>query len=248
LYRKITHSEYKGIKKIGDKGPQSWLPKVISQLDDVVYKGRMGYEIVNDEFIKKSPNAHILPQIGGGVALLAIVLYTYFSIKEDSFGEGFDLFLYFFSWSILIFFIIYYYTMPKKEIIFNRMEGTVTFPGWMWNKNITMPFDKIKFSYTTGGPNMIGAYQLQLVRPDKAGSILFFPFGAMDCYQELSIITWYMDKNRPSPPHKDFDPYREKDFQRRKKKKFPKPLYRSRIPTPEATPEQQAERERYWKG
>lgn len=57
-----------------------------------------------------------------------------------------------------------------------------------------------------------------------------------------------MDKNRPLPPHKDFDPYREKDFLRRKKAAFQKPLYPSRIPTPEATPEQQAEREKAWKG
>jgi hypothetical protein len=59
---------------------------------------------------------------------------------------------------------------------------------------------------------MIGAYHLQLVRPDKAGSILFFGLGYRDCYQDLSFITWYMDKNRPLPPHKDFDLYREKDF------------------------------------
>ncbi len=138
--------------------------------------------------------------------------------------------------------------MPKKEIILNRMKGTITFPGWMWKKNITMPFDSIKFNYTMGGSNGIGAYQLQLVRPDKMGSICFFPFPGVDCYQDLSLITWYMDKNRPLPPNEDFDAYREKDFLFRKKRRFPKPLYRSEIVTPEATPEQQAEREKYWKG
>ena len=44
-----------------------------------------------------------------------------------------------------------------------------------------------------------------------------------------------------------FDPYREKDFQRRKKEKFPPPLYPASIPTPEATPAQQKEREKYWR-
>ncbi len=41
-----------------------------------------------------------------------------------------------------------------------------------------------------------------------------------------------------------FDAYREQDFERRKKAGFKPPLYNSCIPTPEATPEQQAERER----
>ena len=51
-----------------------------------------------------------------------------------------------------------------------------------------------------------------------------------------------MDKNRPLPPGTAFDPYREKDFERRKKLGFPKPLYTSNIATPKATPEQQKER------
>ncbi len=170
------------------------------------------------------------------------------SIKNGNLGDNnFETFLYFFIWGIFVFFIIYYFTMPKKEIILNRLDGTITFPGWMWKKNITMPFNKIKFSYTSGGPNMVGAYQLLIVRPDKAGSILQFPFGGVDCYTDLSLLTWYMDSNRPLPPHTDLDPYREKDYERRKKAKFKKPLYPSQIPTPEATPEQQAERERIGK-
>ncbi|WP_199185117.1 hypothetical protein [Aquimarina sp. I32.4] len=52
-----------------------------------------------------------------------------------------------------------------------------------------------------------------------------------------------MDQNRPLPPGTAFDAYREQDYERRKALGFPKPLYYSNIPTPEATPEQQAERE-----
>ena len=55
-----------------------------------------------------------------------------------------------------------------------------------------------------------------------------------------------MDKNRPLPPGDAFDPYRERDFLRRKAEGFPPPLYKSYVPTPEATPEQQKEREQYW--
>ena len=62
-----------------------------------------------------------------------------------------------------------------------------------------------------------------------------------------SFTVWYMDKNRPLPPGTAFDAYREKDFERRKAEGFPKPLYKSTIPTPEATPEQQLVREAFWK-
>ena len=51
--------------------------------------------------------------------------------------------------------------------------------------------------------------------------------------QSWSFIVWYMDKNRPLPPGKVFDPYRQKDYERRKKEGFPKPLYQSWIATPE---------------
>jgi hypothetical protein len=59
-----------------------------------------------------------------------------------------------------------------------------------------------------------------------------------------SYFVWYMDKNRPLPPGKAFDPYRQKDFERRKAEGFPKPLFESNIPTPEATKQQRAERKR----
>ena len=55
-------------------------------------------------------------------------------------------------------------------------------------------------------------------------------------YDKMTLFAWYIDKNRPLPPGTDFD--------RRKAEGFPKPLYSSDIPTPEATKEQQAERER----
>jgi hypothetical protein len=55
-----------------------------------------------------------------------------------------------------------------------------------------------------------------------------------------------MDKNRPLPPCKELDPYRERDFERRKAEGFPLPLYISQIHTPEATPEQQRERDKVW--
>ena len=52
-----------------------------------------------------------------------------------------------------------------------------------------------------------------------------------------SFYVWYMDKNRPLPPGTALDPYRQKDFERRKAEGFPSPLFESKIPTPEWEPE-----------
>ena len=49
-----------------------------------------------------------------------------------------------------------------------------------------------------------------------------------------------MDKNRPLPPGEAFDPYRKKDFQRRKAEGFPPPLYPSYIDTPEDSESQKS--------
>ena len=60
----------------------------------------------------------------------------------------------------------------------------------------------------------------------------------------ISFLLWYMDKNRPLPPGDAFDPYRERDYERRKAAGFPKPLFPSDFDTKEATEAQQKERER----
>src|SRR5690554_660781 len=86
-----------------------------------------------------------------------------------------------------------------------------------------MRFTDIKFGYTSGGPNLIGGYMLQILRPDRFGTFELFTLGCGNCYEDLSFLTWCMDKNRPLPPGKPFDPFREKDFQRRKREKFPPP-------------------------
>ena len=44
-----------------------------------------------------------------------------------------------------------------------------------------------------------------------------------------SFIVWYMDKNRPLPPGKVFDPYRKRDYERRKAEGVLEPLYESWI-------------------
>ena len=48
-----------------------------------------------------------------------------------------------------------------------------------------------------------------------------------------SFYMWYMDKNSPLPNGSLLDPYREKDYLRRKAEGFPAPLYPATIDTPE---------------
>ncbi len=141
----------------------------------------------------------------------------------------------------LAFFVVYYLTMPKKERIFNREDGLITFSGFMWNPNITMPFEKAIFVPSAPSHQGLGAYMLQVVRPDRTYSLDLCTLGR-NCYEDLSYILWYMDKNRPLPPGTALDPYRQQDFERRKAAGFPYPLFPSTFDTPEATPEQQAER------
>ncbi len=219
LYRKVTHTHYTGVQKLIDKNTRRGLQKVIVPLSEFFYKSKMGHPVINDEYIQLKVNTLATPIVGGGVALVFVFLGTYDLLKDGVF-EPAGIYIYIVAWLLFLLFIAYYFTMPKKEIILDRLNGTITFPGWMWNKNITMPFNNIKFTHTTGGSNMVGAYQLVILRPDKAGSILHFPFPGIDCYQDLAYLTWYMDKNRPLPPKKEFASYRQKDFERRKTAKF----------------------------
>ena len=245
LQREITHFSYKYKNKIKlGSEKDGWLPKVIDEQFNP--KTGQDYLFVSDEFIKLPTIEKIPIYWGGGLTFLLTLFFTIVWIKVgDLFW--FPALLYIFSICYTVFSIIAYFTLPPKEVIINRKDGLITFPGWYWLGNVTMRFADIKFGYTSGGPNLIGGYMLQILRPDRVGTFELFTLINANCYESLSFLTWYMDKNRPLPPGKEFDPYRERDFQRRKREKFPPPLYPANIPTPEATPAQQKEREKYWR-
>ena len=138
--------------------------------------------------------------------------------------------------------------MPNKEKILNRKEGTITFQGFMWDANFTMRLDDARLMEAGGMTGTSpGPIRLAVERPSRLRTPAPYSMGSMDAYKDLSILTWYMDKNRPLPPGSAFDPYRQKDFERRKAEGFPPPLYPSETCTREATKAQQAEREQYWK-
>ena len=134
---------------------------------------------------------------------------------------------------------------PYKELILNREEGTISMPRAFKKENVVISFEEgdgiVKF--TAGGGAAPDVYLVFLHKNRKKGGHL----SHSDIYAFWEFVVWYMDKNRPLPPGTAFDPYREADFQRRKAEGFPKPLYKSYIPTLEATRRQQLERERIGK-
>ena len=239
--RKITHTGYRNPKLV--KKYFHRVPKNIYEKPPTFDKGFGKIYLVAENFIVKTDLQDIrwvFIFLLGGVFLFSVLIHIF------SGGDSTD-FFYLIEWIAFIFFVIYGLTMPKQEAILNRIDGLITFDGFLWQDNITMPFSEVEFCYSTGGEDLQGAFQLQIMRPNKWVTFAIPIFSGKDCYEGMSFITWYMDKNRPLPPGELFDPYREADFQRRKAEGFPKPLYPSDIPTPEATPEQQAERERIGK-
>ena len=245
--RKITHTGYRNPEKV--KKYFHRVPKMIYEYPKNIILNKKCEKIIfvlEDFMVRENNNslnwfyygilAGIIPSMGWGIFLVGI-------LNGDTLNGG-QIFLFCFFIALTIFFVVYGFTMPKQEDILNRRDGLMTFDGFFWQDNITMPFSEVEFCYSTGGDHLQGAFELQIMRPNKWVTFAVPFFCGRNCYEGISFITWYMDKNRPLPPGELFDPYREADFQRRKAEGFPKPLYPSDIPTPEATPEQQAERER----
>ncbi|MFL0070635.1 hypothetical protein [Tenacibaculum maritimum] len=139
--------------------------------------------------------------------------------------------------------IIYGFVAPIKYQIYDRMNGIITVTR-VFRSSVAIPFSSgygLK-GYSNTSPGVISA-QLNFVSSKKkprVGGIIAHHL----VEENWSFMVWYMDKNRPLPPGSAFDAYREQDYQRRKAAGFPKPLYPSKIATPEATKEQQAARKR----
>lgn len=193
---------------------------------------------------------HSLKQSNGyGIVFMALFFFIFYlilgTLKEMFIFPGIIITL--ICLTLIIFGLVLQFTTPKKEIILDRENGLFTFPGFVWHKGYTIPFKDAVVGWVGIG-GISGALKMELVvdQPDRKlqGTNLY---AHTDKYFEVwSFYVWYMDKNRPLPPGDAFDPYREKDFLRRKSEGFPPPIYKSYIPTPEATPEQQEEREQYW--
>ena len=216
------------------------LTKEIVQTHNPVVRNH--YEIATDEFLSKDvSSSHADYQLGGVFVLLGIFFCALDGFKSVSELLGFC--------AIASIFFIYGFIAPEKKVKFNRFTSTISYPDWFFFGPHTVPFSELEVFWTsTGGAS--GALGQRLVtrppRPSwpRAISLNMHP-GLFD--KSWSLIVWYMDKNRPLPPGDAFDEYRERDFERRKAEGFPAPLFPSRFATPEATPEQNAERRRYWR-
>ncbi|CAA0232479.1 hypothetical protein [Tenacibaculum maritimum] len=148
-----------------------------------------------------------------------------------------------------LFWMIYGLYANKNYKIFelNRLTGMVTYPDSYFRKPLKGRFKELHAVITVTGniDGYVDSEYLKFVNTfNPRRFTLLYTFYGSEPYKDWSFYVWYMDKNRPLPPGTAFDAYRERDFERRKKLGFPKPLYGSNIPTPEATPAQQAERER----
>ena len=158
------------------------------------------------------------------IGLIGYLLSYFFSLANNA-DDSFSIFIRICLFLFSTFYIIYNFTHPKKILILDRFNGIITFPGFLYGKPITMPFEEVLAQIKGRG------YGLALLHKNK---ITFYDVDLeYEPLRSWSFMVWYMDKNRPLPPGKVFDPYRQKDYERRKKEGFPKPLYQSWIATPE---------------
>ncbi len=148
--------------------------------------------------------------------------------------------------------------LKNKSWILNRHDQTISIPYNHKNTQDIRPIKELKSGYyiQTGGkyatvPIVVPVVWHKSRIALKNQSPLTTWDGnekpKSDFARTWSYYLWYLDKNRPLPPGDLLDAFREEDFNRRKAEGFPPPLICSSIPTPEATPEQQAERDKYWK-
>ncbi len=176
---------------------------------------------------------------------LIFFLISYSYQQGNNSDDAFSIY----AFTALLFGMSFYYlisfiTDPFKELILNRVSGSITFSLLNGRgKTQSKPFDTLNV-YEVSSNILDTSYEIKTIFFKNEKNSFCWKMTAYHHYEYWSFMVWYMDKNRPLPPGTAFDPYREKDFERRKAEGFRKPLYKSKIPTPEATPEQQKEREK----
>ncbi|MFD0992998.1 hypothetical protein [Tenacibaculum geojense] len=161
--RKVTHQNYKNSKKL-----KKYYHRVEKKLHkkykiyEKTKRSKESYKLINKDFIVTKHDRWGTTLIGGGVSLCFFLIFIW---PSDEPLNGADKFFMVLTFLLTIFFIIYGFTQPYKEHILNRRDGLLTMTGFFWQKNITMPFKKVEFTYSTGGEDGIGAFLLQVSRP-----------------------------------------------------------------------------------
>jgi len=158
------------------------------------------------------------------IGLIGYLLSYFFSLANNA-DDSFSIFIRICLFLFSTFYIIYNFTHPQKILILDRLNGIITFPGFLYGKAITMPFEEV-LAEVRGGYGA-GMATLALLHQNKLTA--YSAILESTPLQSWSFMVWYMDKNRPLPPGKVFDPYRKRDYERRKAEGFPEPLYESWI-------------------
>ena len=207
---------------------------------------RLQIQEANDQFfVKNVSSAMVYAKIAffAGLGIRLFFLLITIGTPKEKIQINLNLVIVPFLLIGLIFLIIHYMA-PVKEIVLDRINSKITYPRLFVNKeHRTIQFDSLHVfeTMTTSGDFAATGKKIR-IRDRKYSYTWDLESSKPDEY--WSFMVWYMDKNRPLPPGTAFDPYRKKDFERRKAKGFPKPLYQSFIDTPEDTLEQQKERKK----
>lgn len=190
------------------------------------------YTSVNDEQLIFNNKLSIIIRIIYSIPLIiwiGIVIYATTMFTPMDFGEYFITFMSIILFILCLFGLVFLIINPQRKVVFNRLQGTVTLPAYKWkwlNKTtVTHPFAQTRFC--VGGSR--SSDNIYVGIPGTLHTIFFLGSKHGEQIKDFSALVWYMDKNRPLPPGKDLDPYREKDYERRKAEGFPKPLYPSQI-------------------
>ena len=135
------------------------------------------------------------------------------------------------------FFVKAYYLNKERKLIFDRQRGLVQVPGSYQESSQLIKFSELHVVLALQSRFQGGVHLLLTKNKTFAdkylGSGILLPFVFAKALQSWSYFVWYMDKNRPLPPGTALDPYRQKDYERRKAEGFPEPLHPSYIETPE---------------
>ena len=152
------------------------------------------------------------------IGLIGYLLSYFFSLANNA-DDSFSIFIRICLFLFSTFYIIYNFTHPQKILILDRLNGIITFPGFLYGKAITMPFEEVlaavKGGYGAGSPTLAILRKNKLTSTSYDFDLQFSPI------QSWSFMVWYMDKNRPLPQEKCSTPIAKKTRSAAKKKDSP---------------------------
>ncbi len=232
-FREITHEDY-GYTHLFRKEwkEELFVRKEIFNEGLIVNNIDSSYIYIDDKYMVEDETRSIKSGFRFNLIAIIVLGIIIYCPNDNFFSEQAYALQIFIGWLFLtIFFLVFSIYSPIYLYIYNRLDGTMTIPRRWGLGSCTMPFDKVRFAISTG---QMGSSTLTVL-----GAKCHFwnkNIGAIP-ENSMSIIVWYMDKNRPLPLGKAFDPYRKRDYECRKAEGFPDPLYPSHIITDEYKPE-----------